>query len=495
MKKKILFIGNIANNSFLIAELLNSQGIHVDVMCDDYFHCMAYPEWENIAFGVDQHSQIKIDKSKLNKNYERPKWFAQGNRDTVLNYLISKNNGDTEESILNWQLLENQNFISQSLNLSEISTTQINVPALNHSENPKKVRINRLLKYMTLLNITHLKTNFFQVVKRLLQATFTSKLFEKFLVLNIPFFLLRRLVKVFYGEKTVEKIKLLTSFYDEIILFGPSAIWAAVLPTVKIRFFEHGTIRYANEKHDLFAKILSRVYKRAEFVFITNGDVYSYLHAIPRAQVVPTIHPIKFRMELEKIKSENILSNEIKDWESIKRAGYLFCPVRQDWDVKGIDFYVKNLDKICEMFPNIIIVLTKWGNDLEKAINLINGKFYADRIRWINTYSRPVLAVLMQHSILVLDQTALPHFGSTAPQALAMGAPVVAKYDPASTSYIFEVPAPIFSIETVEDLLHAISYYLEPSVRIKHSELAVNWVEKYHSEARLMLDFESIHKE
>jgi hypothetical protein len=80
----------------------------------------------------------------------------------------------------------------------------------------------------------------------------------------------------------------------------------------------------------------------------------------------------------------------------------------------------------------------------------------------------------------------LPHFGSTAPQALAVGAPVVSNYRSESTKKICEEPAPIYSIKNVHELIEAIAYYQVKKNRVEHEILATKWVEKYHSKVRLL---------
>ena len=43
---RVLHIGNIANNAYLNARILNEAGIPSDVLVYDYYHVMACPEWE-----------------------------------------------------------------------------------------------------------------------------------------------------------------------------------------------------------------------------------------------------------------------------------------------------------------------------------------------------------------------------------------------------------------------------------------------------------------
>ena len=49
-RPRVLHIGNIANNAYLNASILNVVGIDCDVLCYDCYHVMACPEWESAVF-------------------------------------------------------------------------------------------------------------------------------------------------------------------------------------------------------------------------------------------------------------------------------------------------------------------------------------------------------------------------------------------------------------------------------------------------------------
>ena len=54
-KPRVLHIGNIANNAYVNAKILNKAGLDCDVMCYDYYHIMGCPEWED----ADIEGEIK----------------------------------------------------------------------------------------------------------------------------------------------------------------------------------------------------------------------------------------------------------------------------------------------------------------------------------------------------------------------------------------------------------------------------------------------------
>src|SRR6476646_2646104 len=54
---RILHIGNIANNGYNNAKLLNRAGFDCDTVCYDYYHIMGCPEWED----ADYYGDVRDD--------------------------------------------------------------------------------------------------------------------------------------------------------------------------------------------------------------------------------------------------------------------------------------------------------------------------------------------------------------------------------------------------------------------------------------------------
>ncbi|GIW53760.1 MAG: hypothetical protein KatS3mg082_0164 [Nitrospiraceae bacterium] len=74
---RILHVGNIANNAYNNAKFLRRKAIEADVLCYDYSHIMAQPEWEDAEFdGQPDEFNPRWDWLKLN-GFRRPPWFMQ----------------------------------------------------------------------------------------------------------------------------------------------------------------------------------------------------------------------------------------------------------------------------------------------------------------------------------------------------------------------------------------------------------------------------------
>jgi glycosyltransferase involved in cell wall biosynthesis len=88
----------------------------------------------------------------------------------------------------------------------------------------------------------------------------------------------------------------------------------------------------------------------------------------------------------------------------------------------------------------------------------------------------------------VLDQIGLPCFGPTAPQALAVGTPLISSYQYEGTDWIVEEPAPILPPFSAEEVAGAVLRALDPEWRAVFGERARHWVDRYHSLDRLVAE-------
>lgn len=121
---RVLHVGNIANNAYLNAKLLNERGFDCDVLCHDYYHVMGCPEWMETAFEGDIGDPFfprwwAVDL----KGYLRPRWFVQGTFKACCKYLIARRKSRSLESAIRWRLLEIDRFHACSRSPSSAHVT------------------------------------------------------------------------------------------------------------------------------------------------------------------------------------------------------------------------------------------------------------------------------------------------------------------------------------------------------------------------------------
>lgn len=103
---KILHIGNIANNAYQNAKMLNASGCDCDVLSYDYYHTMACPEWDEAEISGDLGNSNFPKWNKVNLHgYRRPRWFVSGPLYMCIRYLLAKNEKKKIRSFLYWKCL------------------------------------------------------------------------------------------------------------------------------------------------------------------------------------------------------------------------------------------------------------------------------------------------------------------------------------------------------------------------------------------------------
>jgi glycosyltransferase involved in cell wall biosynthesis len=103
---RVLHIGNIANNAYNNARIQRQYGIEADVLCYDYYHIMATPEWEDAEFEGEVDADAPDWWSTSLKGWRRPDWFVQGPAEACIQYLKARNLGLNRLAKLLWTFLE-----------------------------------------------------------------------------------------------------------------------------------------------------------------------------------------------------------------------------------------------------------------------------------------------------------------------------------------------------------------------------------------------------
>jgi glycosyltransferase involved in cell wall biosynthesis len=272
--------------------------------------------------------------------------------------------------------------------------------------------------------------------------------------------------------------------YDIVQCYATDPIHALVAEVHPYIAFEHGTLRDFTLGNDPLHRLNALAYREADRVFITNGDCLAYAQALGLTNFVPMIHPV------------DVAAHERVDEEAVRAIRselaadvVLFSPLRHDWLVKGTQIHIEALPEILETVQGrVVLVLCEWGAELDRSRELAAALGVDHAITWRQPLDRPSLISHMQAADVVLDQMALPHFGATAPQALAAGTPVVMSYDPDSTEWIVDEPAPILSALTPADVARSVREALDPEWRAAFRPRAREWVHKNHHPDRIVVE-------
>jgi glycosyltransferase involved in cell wall biosynthesis len=463
-KLKILHIGNIAANGFLNAKFMRRVGVEADVLCYDYYHIMAYPEWEELAIDDDYEQDILPKFSEQDRaGYARPKWFAQGPFSMSSAYLQAKNANNNALANKRW------NQMNAFLFDKKIVLPQKSLLKSFHSVVLRRMPIftRRVPRAIVYFLLKHTNTHGQKI--KALNADYTALFPERAYRLDkrdvVRFFLYRR------------KWEVLFKAYDVVQCYATDPIYGLLFSDKPYVAFEHGTLRTFTSDDSALNCLTALAYRRAKHAFITNGDCLPYAQNLGMDNFSPMIHPI------------DVEQHRARDEEKIKtiRAQYgadvlLFCPLRHDWEIKGTDKHIRALPEINRLVSGkIVLLMTSWGADLDASRALAKSLGIEEQIVWISPLSRVKMVGMLQACDMVLDQTILPCFGSTAPQALACGTPTIMSYKPETTAWIIKEPAPLLQAMNPSEIAACVKQALDPSWLKAFKQEAANWIDTYHS--------------
>lgn len=509
-KLKVLHVGNIAANGFLNAKFQRQVGIEADVLCNDYYHIMGYPEWEEMEIKDDYKQDVLPRFSKRDrKKYVRPKWFVQGPFSVCVDYLDARNSGDKVAEEKTGKALNSflYNSILSKFIYPKILRVQIkhyiyqkylfcrkmgsrvwsvaDTLLFQHSSlfDKGSKKIKRKLK--TFLNgiISRLRVESFQInnpnyssLSVNLQC-FANHLNQKYLkAFTERSYRFKENDLVHYCYYRYGWIKLF-SHYDVIQCYGTDPIYALLHANKAYVAFEHGTLRTFTSDDSSLNALTALAYRNASHVFITNADCLEYAQKLNIKNYSAMIHPI----DVAQHRTKNTV--KVKKLRAFYKADVLlFCPLRHDWEIKGTDKHIRALPIINNLIPGkVVLIVTNWGADLEKSRELAKSLGVMKQIVWVPPLCRVRMIEMIQASDVVLDQTILPCFGSTAPQALACGIPTIMSYKAEVSDWLFDEPAPLISASNETEIAKGIQLALNKDWLENFKLKARNWVDKYHS--------------
>jgi glycosyltransferase involved in cell wall biosynthesis len=508
-KLRVLHIGNIANNAYLAAKFLRNAGVEADVLSYDYYHVMGTPEWEelSITHGYGDDFNPRFSSEDL-ATYERPRWFVSGPFDLCVGYLLETRSQHSTQIDLLWSQLEG---LRQGKVSNAFGRFRRNWRAFLFML-PYRIarRVAKIIhRRLTAWGMQETSQSFYRLALKLSgkmigflvvasvkgkerENTRFQELVREFrdLFPNRPDQLTKADLAAYLHK--IEPLEKLFKQYDIVQAYATDPILPLVCGKKPFVAFEHGTLRDFIRADDPLHRLTALAYRKADHVFVTNGDCQQHAEWLGCENATPMLHPID--VDQHRRRDETAIA------ALRKRYGadvLLFSPIRHDWSVKGVDVHIRALPKIRERIPGrVVLVLAPWGLQIEDSRRLIRGLDCQDSVAWLERpLSRPELVKHMQAADVVLDQMTLPHFGATAPQSLAAGTPVVMSYKPESTAWIVSEPAPILPAFTPDDVANAVALALDPAWRADFKERARSWVDVHHHHNRVVYDHLTVYRQ
>ena len=376
---RVLGIGNIANNEFRNAVALRQYGVECDVLCYSYLHIMACPEWEAARFEAERVDEFRPIWSQVDLgDYERPRWFAQGQLGTCLDYLIAFREKDEVADTL-WQRLAAERDAGQG----EAST--IYAEAISQDE--------------------------IEVVTRQIARRFTEVFPQRRDRLTSA----QLRTDFQYVLEELPRFRRLLSLYDVIIAYSTDGLIPLLANKSNYIAYEHGTIRAIPFQRDVQGRMCALTYAMAGNVVITNCDniVAAERLGLRRFGFAP--HAI-LETWADGPHGADLRSQLLMEHD----ADFLvFHPSRQHWGSerdpnydKGNDILIKGFASfVKERRPRALLILVEWGQKVAKTRQLIDELGIERRVLWLKPKPIRILAEYIAASNVLADQFTIGAFG------------------------------------------------------------------------------------
>lgn len=520
---RVLHIGNIANNAYNNANILRECGLEGDVICYDYYHNMATPEWEDADFTIEGMDQFNPNWSSINLGkFKRPKWFVQGPMSLCIDYLIAKNRGDKMRSDEFWHALAQLN-----------KTRQQNLFAKSRYDLKKYLR---LLKYFFINQNANLRirsNNFFSekqpnsllfyiyfiYLLTFLPLFFIAKIFvwlgqlilgllneysvhsdkfidvwkmniqEKFINLDslapgISFENLEKDLGSSVNLKSLGAWKSLFSYYDVVIGYSTDGIYPLLTDTPYIAF-EHGTIRDIPYQDTSQGRLCAITYAAANHVFVTNFDCKKSAEFLAPNKYTLINHPFDENHSHGIVGVDSLREKLLQELDS---DFLFFFPTRHDW-VKGTGYadkannvFLNAFTKLRQLGFRVGAVCCEWGQNVENSKKLLSDSRVDNYVKW----SDPMATVQFERTAMacdcVVDQFKLGSFGGILFKAMAAGSPVMTYLKEEMLKEQFSEMPPVINCKNETDIIKAIkSFYEKPDSRELLGQKSRDWINRHHS--------------
>ena len=509
---RILHIGNIANNAYLNAKLLNEAGYDCDVICADYYHIMSCPEWEDADFAGDIGDQFRPDWTRVDlRGFQRPRWFAQGPQATCLEYLIATRTGDTGTADRRWHELGLENrttggpsevddsaavavlrirrlfatmrrYVRMAFQRSDAYELALAKLSAWEHRGGIPARIGRLL-ILPVVWVTFLPHRLARLVTPPPGRKWTRLYADTFLDRDDPF-----------PEKDADPYvsvtpqwRALLALYDVVVAYATAGSYCLFAETPYFAF-EHGTIREIPYRPTTEGRLAALTYRLATHVFVTNFDCLGSAQYLAPGRFTLINHPFDEDHGLSVTGWEGQRAQLLQELDS---DFLVFFPTRQDWVSgtgyadKGNDIFLRAFGALRAQGHRVGMVCCTWGANVAESRSLLESLGCARNVTWGPPLPTIQFERMCRAAHLVVDQFILGAFGGVLFKAIAVGAPILTYLDEAQLSRQFPECPPVINCRTEPEVVDALTRLISDTARLAEVGAASRrWMQTYHGKAK-----------
>jgi len=499
---RILHISNIANNAYQNAKILNNAGCDCDVLCNDAYHVMGCPEWEDADYEgeVGDHYYPKWHRVNLN-GFVRPRWFAQGDFSTSVEYLVARRKDDTLKADKLWNKMRRQRIL-----LSEISFLHTNKTALTVS------KIIRFARYATKMLVSS-PAEFFSKVK----GRFFRVIFRKNIHVSIPTELVTLcdsikaefshlfpdrvinfegiLLDHIYRAKAMEE---LFNHYDIIEGYAYGALYPYLVGYKNYIAFEHGTIRDFPTDNTGIVQLVMLAYAKAKAVYLTNLDCVESGKYIVRNSNTPLVYGLH-GMDIERMFTKFSRIHEVAfdgRFGVPENETLFFWPARHDYEtkygawLKGDDKLINAAARLANEGYDFTIVMLEWGKHVERVKDMLKKiPVLESKVKWHSILPKYHFYKALHSVNATLDEFFYKAYGGIVIETLAIGRAVLItiEVDKEDEIRFFGENFPCLPCNNEDDIYKAMKYVIDdPATSAKIASQGPDSLRRAHSHEAIL---------
>jgi len=266
--------------------------------------------------------------------------------------------------------------------------------------------------------------------------------------------------------------------YDVIETHVPFSIYSQ-FSGVPYVAYDAGWIRYFPYRHDIRDKLARRGYRKAKSIIITNPDTFEISDSLSYLDK-KKIFFSPFAIDTEKYKPTN--AKELRSLYAKEDETLLFSPSRQIWKEKGNDKMIRAFARFAKQVPSSKFIMVAWSEDEQNSKSLAQSLGISDRIIWIKPVPKNQLILYYNAADIILDQFVLGSWGTSTPEAMACGKPVLMFYKKDYILRAFGREPPILSSISDDDIYsNLLKIAKDPELASDMGSKSREWIIETHS--------------
>lgn len=485
---RVLHIGNIANNAYNNAKILNQAGLDCDVICYDYYHIMGCPEWEDADYSghIDNDFRPKWYSVDL-KGYERPRWFAQGPLSLCVDYLLARRQESADVERL-WSKLklasgycppDAREGIESVLKRGWLRLCTLS-PRLGRLMHPMALAVHKWFKQGGL--VRH-KRDTSQLLYNIDFLRSAIKIIDEYPRQFPDRKDLLTLMDLMPFHNVMGRWKRLFGHYDFIIGLSTDPI-IPLLAGIKYFAMEHGTLRSIPFEANREGRLTAIAYNKAEHCFVTNFDCAESAETLASGRYTLINHPY------DEDHGDSVSGSEEQRSSLLNRLDcdfLFFHPTRHDWVPgtgyadKGNDIFLAAFAQLHKAGARVGLVTCAWGANLTQSKKFLNDQGCSSHVLWVPPLPITPFERMCVACDLVVDQFMLGSFGGVVFKAMAVGAPIITYLDEGQVTRQYSNLPPVINCRTTNEILFAVCEFLEYPRKLKEiGAQSREWMKRYH---------------